>query len=144
MNSVDSMQGDSFDQLLSQLQDHPQTPEPPGSKFSINCRSMLPKFDELAALCSNDKPDIICHVETWLCKDVLDSEIHIPKYSILRLDRNRHGGGIALYIHNSILSCCVALLAWNSLLCHCLELINFKLCIGVFYRPPFSSPVIFD
>ena len=65
---------------------------------------MLPKFDELVALCSSDKHDIIiCAVETWLCEDVLDSEIHVPNYSILRLDRDRHGGGVALYIHNSIM-----------------------------------------
>ena len=121
------------------FQSHPQAPGPPGSKFSImcfNCRSMLPKFDELVALCLNDKPDVICLVETWLCEDILDSEIHIPNYFILRLDRNRHGGGVALYIHNSIL--------YNVLLCGpaglelivvSLSRIIFKLCIGVFYRP---------
>jgi len=102
---------------------------------------MLPNFDELVALCSNDAPDIICFVETWLCEDALDSEIHVPNYSILRFERKRHSGGVALYIHNSVL--------YNVLLCGPagLELIvvplsraNFKLCIGVFYRPPSSSP----
>lgn len=64
------------------------------------------------------KPDIICLVETWLqCEDVLDSEIRIPNYPIMRLDRNRHDGGVALYIHNSIL--------YNVLLCGpaCLKLL---------------------
>ena len=29
---------------------------------------------------------------------------YIPDYQIHRLDRNRHGGGVVLYVHNS-LSC---------------------------------------
>ena len=116
MNSVDFMQGDSSDQSLPHSQSRPQAPGPPGSKFSImyfNCRSMLPKFDELVALCSNDKPDVICLVETWLCEDVLDSELPIPNYSILRLDRNRHGDGPA----------------GLELITVSLSRINFKLCI---------------
>ena len=144
MNSADSMQGNSSDQPQHPC---PQVPGSPGSKFSImyfNSRSMLPKFDEPVALYSSYKPDIICLVETWLCEDVLDSEIHVSNYSILKLDRNRHGGGVALYIHNSIM--------YNVLLCGQagLELIvvslsrtNFKLCIGVFYRPTSSSPAMF-
>ena len=49
-----------------------------GLNFSImyfNCRSMLPKFDELVATCSASHPDIVCLVETWLSVDILDSEI---------------------------------------------------------------------
>ena len=41
-------------------------------------------------------------VETWLCIDILDTEISIPNYSIVRLDRNMHGGGVAMYIRNSV------------------------------------------
>ena len=40
----------------------------------FNCRSLLPKIDELAALCSANKPDVVCLVETWLCMDILDME----------------------------------------------------------------------
>ena len=86
---------------------------------------MLPKFDELVALCSNDKPDIICLVETWICEDVFDSEIHIPNCSILRLYGNRHGGGVALYIRNSILYnvlLCVSVRVW---LCETSALTSF-------------------
>lgn len=73
------------------------------SVMYFNCRSLLPKFDELAALCSTNMPDVVCLVETWLCSDILDTEISIPNYSIVRLDRNRHGGGVAMYIKNSLL-----------------------------------------
>ena len=41
------------------------------------CRSVLPKFDELACLCAAKKPTIVCLVETWLCPDILDSELAI-------------------------------------------------------------------
>ncbi len=68
----------------------------------FNCRSILPKLDELATLCSADNPDIVCLVETWLCDDVLNNEVCIPNYSIIRHDRNRHGGGVVIYIQNSI------------------------------------------
>ena len=119
-----------------------------GKPFSVmyfNCRSLLPKLDELTALCSANNPDIVCLVETWLSADILDTEVSIPNYSILRLDRNRHGGGVALYICNKVL--------YNVLLCGPagLELIvvsltanSFKLCLGVFYRPPSSLATIFD
>ena len=115
------------------------------SVMYFNCRSMLPKFDELVALCSAEHPDIICLVETWLYEDILDSEVSIPNYSIVRLDRCRHGGDVALFIHNSVL--------YNVILSGPtgLELIvvslsrnNLKLCLGVFYRPPYSPPVIFE
>ncbi len=67
-----------------------------------NCRSLLPKFDELLAVCQSFSPDVVCLVETWLCKDIEDRELFIPNYNFVRQDRNRHGGGVAMYIHNSV------------------------------------------
>ena len=64
---------------------------------------ILPKHNELVALCLSNKPDIVCLVETWLSADVLDNEVAIPHYSLIRLDRNRHCGGVAIYVHSSIL-----------------------------------------
>ena len=43
-------------------------------------------------------PDIICIVESWLDNFVLDSEIYIQGYSLCRLDRSRHGGGVLFYL----------------------------------------------
>ena len=70
------------------------------------------------------------------CSDVLDNEVLIPNYSTVRLDRNGHTGGVAMYIHDSV--------AYNVLLYGSadLELLvslsrnNFQLCLSVFYRPP--------
>ena len=124
-------------------------PSPVNSKdvfiMYFNCRSLIPRLDELNAICQANKPDVVCLVEIWLSTDIFDSELFIPNYTIVRHDRNRHGGGVALYVCNSVLC--------KSLMCGPadLELLivslckgKFKLCLGVFYRPPSSPPDIFD
>ena len=60
-----------------------------------NARSII---EELKANCLLYKPDIVCVVETWLASDVLDFELNIPNYELTRLDRDRHGGGVAIYV----------------------------------------------
>ena len=81
----------------------------------FNCRSLLPKIDELAALC----------VETWLSVDVSDSEVAIHNYSPVRLDRNRHGSGVAVYVCNCVFDdvLSLALLSWSLLLYLCTNLV---------------------
>ena len=64
----------------------------------FNARSLIPKLDELCALVEIHNPDVISIVESWLCADIPDNEISIPGYHIFRKDRNRHGGGVLLYI----------------------------------------------
>ena len=74
------------------------------STFSVlyyNARSLLPKLDNLAAVCVTCNPDIVCIVESWLSDDIQDNEMSLPNYSVVRLDRNRHGGGIVMYIKNT-------------------------------------------
>ena len=122
-----------------------------GSSNSIsimyfNCRSIVPKFDELVCLCSANKPSIVCLTETWLCSDILDSELHIPNYTIVRQDRNRHGGGVAIYINNAF-SFKVLLSGPSDLELIIISLQSGRhgnLCVGVFYRPPSSLYSIFD
>ena len=42
----------------------------------------------------------MCLVEIWLDTAISDSEIAIQGYTIIRFDRNRHGGGVLFYINN--------------------------------------------
>ena len=63
----------------------------------FNARSLLPKIDELQAVCLSVNPDIICITESWLSSDIEDLEIELPDYSSIRVDRNRHGGGIVIF-----------------------------------------------
>ena len=44
----------------------------------------------------------MCLNETFCDSSISDSEINLPDYSIVRRNRNRHGGGVAMYIRNSL------------------------------------------
>lgn len=68
----------------------------------FNARSILPKLDELRTLCAMDSPDVVCIVETWLDGEICDQELVIDGYCVVRRDRNRHGGGVLMYIRASL------------------------------------------
>ena len=69
----------------------------------FNARSLLPKLDILRVLCAIHTSDCVCIVESWLNNYIKNSELCINGYDVVRLDRNRHGGGVLLYI-NSVLT----------------------------------------
>ena len=60
------------------------------------------KLDHLKILMSKNPFDIICLNETFCDDSIADNEISLPDYSIERKDRNRHGGGVAMYIRNNL------------------------------------------
>ena len=68
----------------------------------FNARSIIPKRDELSALCTAEEPHIVCLTETWLDEDVNDHEVCFGEFNIACRDRNRHGGGVVMLIHNSL------------------------------------------
>ena len=90
---------------------------------------------------------IVCIVESWLNNDIQNSELCINGYDVVRLDHNRHGGGVLLYInsvltHNIVFSgsselelVIVSIMQSNSLA---------PLTLALFYRPPSSSYSILD
>ena len=45
-----------------------------------------------------ESSNVICVVETWLSNSVSDSEIGLSSYQCVRCDRDRHGGGVLMYI----------------------------------------------
>ena len=124
----------------------------PTDQFSLsilyfNARSILPKIDILRAEAATRKPLVICIVESWLSHDISDDELNINGYQIHRLDRNRHGGGVLVYTHISLLY--KYLPAGHSEL----ELMSISIssphspgnhCISVLYRPPSSTVSFFD
>ena len=65
-----------------------------------NIRSIIYKINEQSTNCSLYCPDIVCVTETRLNQDVLDTEVCIPNYQLVRPDQDRHGGGIVLCIAN--------------------------------------------
>ena len=46
--------------------------------------------------------DILAINETRLDSSIQNGEVSIPGYTLERKDRNRNGGGVALYIRDSI------------------------------------------
>ena len=73
------------------------------SVVHLNVRSLLGKMDQLRLLCDRNGADIITLSETWLNKDIDDSEIELPGYSIIRRDRSeRTGGGVIIYIREGL------------------------------------------
>ena len=73
------------------------------SVLYFNARSLLPKFDELAATVDALQPTVICIVESWLSEEISDSEISIEGY-MYSIDQNRHGGGVMMYVKLCITS----------------------------------------
>ena len=65
-----------------------------------NARSLLSKLDKLRATVTLEQPHIVCIVETWLSPVIADNELQICGYQLVRLDRNRHGGVILMYVND--------------------------------------------
>ena len=68
----------------------------------LNINSLLSKIDELREIAKVSRAALIGITESKLDNSVLDGEINIEGYSIIRSDRNRHGGGVACYIRSDI------------------------------------------
>jgi len=101
-----------------------------------NARSLFPKLDHLKVECETLNPHIICITESWLGKDIADNELAISGFKLLHLDRNRHGGGVAVYIkqvfaHNVIFlgNCTFECIVVSILIGSC------KFCICLFTDP---------
>ena len=70
--------------------------------FFFNARSILPNIDQLRSLCFLEHFDVVEVCETWLSANILDCEISTDGYNLIRKGRNRHGGGVLLYINCAI------------------------------------------
>ena len=68
--------------------------------FNIN--SLLPKIDELRIIAKSTNAAIIGISESKLDESVLEPEIEIDDYKILRCDRSRQGRGVACYMRNDL------------------------------------------
>ena len=66
----------------------------------LNINSLLPKIEELRYISKSTNAAVISICESKLDASVLDSEISIDNYKILRCDRNRQDGGVACYVRN--------------------------------------------
>ena len=102
--------------------------------YIFNAQSLLPKMD-------TQNSHIVCIVETWLSNDISDNEVSLEGYQVIHLDRNRHGGGILIFVHDSLVSK-VVMAGPSSLELLIISVSNHvntcKHHLGLFYRPPSS------
>ncbi len=70
------------------------------SNLSLDTHSKL-DFLKFSAECPNS-PTLICLTETKLSAKIEDREITLPGYSVYRRDRDRRGGGVAIYSRSDV------------------------------------------
>jgi len=126
---------------------HAVAQPPPGDSQPLsftalytNCRSLLPKLDHLRLLASARKPHIITVCETWLDASISNAELRIPDFSLVQHDRDRHGGGVAIYINETIPFSVILKHQSIELLLVEQKLRRKNITCGVFYRPPSTDP----
>ena len=70
----------------------------------LNCRGLLAHHDDVLLFIHNHSIDIMTLSETWLDDTVSDLEVCPPHYdlNIVRRDRNRRGGGVAIIFSNRV------------------------------------------
>ena len=76
--------------------------------LNINCQSIKNKCASFLNIIENIKPDIIIGTESWLDPSIKDNEYFPPTYIVHRKDRNLHGGGVFIAIHNKYISSVVS------------------------------------
>ena len=104
---------------------------------------IIMKWYQISKLCKSNQ----FHPSVQFDGTIFDSEISIPMYNLIRKDRNRHGGGVAIYLKNTLNIQTIE----HESLCH-LEAICIKLCLkGTkpilfvnWYRPPNSKTHVWD
>ena len=68
----------------------------------LNINSLLPKIDEIRFIAKQSNHYIIGISESKLDLSILNSELDIDEYDLIRLDHSRKGGGVACYIRKSL------------------------------------------
>ena len=107
----------------------------------LNIRGSLNKIDEMRTIVTECNFDIMGICETFLDNNVADNEICIEGYTTVKKNRNRHGGGVMLYIKEGIQYNEITNLAgsevesvWANIQCD-----KQQLALGIMYRPPSSN-----
>ena len=106
----------------------------------INACSVLTKLDLLELELSNS--DIILISETHLNEDVKSDDLLLKGYQKpVRRDRNRHGGGVAIFVKSNIYFCVKPEFNSDEIEILWIEICisNMRAMVGVLYRPPQSN-----
>ena len=129
----------SFSSSSSILNKSDSAHSPKNSKCSIyytNCRSLPPKIDELRVQVASCNPEIVAITASWLDPSITNSEIMIPGYMTYRRDRNRNGGGLVLFVKDSLPVSSISTHDSIEFISILIRLPRSSLLLGLFYNPP--------
>ena len=120
--------------------------------ISANIRGLHPRSNQnkvplLQEIATTDKVPLIALTETHLHKDILDAEVRMNNYEIIRTDRSgRSHGGVAIYIENSLAISTEMLLSFSNGTCEILSVFikAIDLMLAVVYRPPNATQCQFE
>ena len=99
--------------------------------FSINVNGLYKNIDELMLLADEEDIHILAINDTKLDNETSNEIISLDKFELRRKDRNRHGGGVAIYFRDEL-----KYLEREDLPNHALELIYIE--IQPFRSEPFN------
>ena len=98
------------------------------------------KFDAFESWVMSIMPDVIGVTESWANSSILDSELSLPGYDLVRHDRlvDRVGGGVLLYIRSELnaMEYVPETDFPEQVWCQLSSVRNDKFLIGVCYRTP--------
>ena len=109
----------------------------------LNINSLLSKIDELREIARKTRATVIGITESKLDGSVLDGEINIDGYELVRSDRNRHGGGVACCIRSDISFNVRGDFSSENIFLEILLPKTKPILIGILYRPP-DQPKFLD
>ncbi|XP_042236588.1 uncharacterized protein LOC121875911 isoform X2 [Homarus americanus] len=108
----------------------------------INIRALFRKMPEIKILLFKTNAAVFSISESWLDESVTDEQIGIEGYSLERLDRNKYGGGVCVYIRNDLTYNLRSDLIDNHLEGLWLEILLPKtkpILVGAFFRSPYDG-----
>ena len=110
----------------------------------LNIRSLPLHLDELRLILQEHPFDIFSINESRLDSSISKGEVKINGYSIIRKDRNREGGGVAIFVKENLTYSKVDLPDFSDLELVCILIsqpFSKQILISSWYRPP-DSPVV--
>lgn len=103
---------------------------------SLNIRSILPSLQELRQIISDHSFDVFTVSETWLHRGIPDRLLNINGYKLYRCDRETRGGGLCIYVTNTLNTTIFPTGNTIEQLWVNFTLYKHSYAIGVVYKPP--------
>ena len=115
-------------------------PDIKGFKIGMLNIVSLPKYiDEIRILLADQYFDVLALNETRLNENISSQDMFIHNYDFIRADCSRSGGGVCLYVKNSINYLNRNDLVKDNLEALCIEILkrsSAPFIVGTIYRPP--------